>query len=160
MIPLTDKEISLYERCHICKGSFCYDKNKESEYNLYHKVRDHCHYNGKFRGAALNISNLRYKEPKKIPIVFHNGSTYDYHFMIKQSAEDFKGQFECLGKNTEKYITFSVPIKKDDNSKKITYKLNFIDSYRFMQSKLSDLVDNLSEINKKRMLEMHGKKAN
>ena len=57
-----------------------------------------------------------------------------------------KGQFECLGENTEKYITFSVPIKKDDNSKKITYKLKFVDSYRFMQSKLSDLVDNLSGI--------------
>ena len=33
--------------------------------------------------------------------------------------------------------------------KKITYELKFIDSYRFMQSKLSDLVDNLSEINNK-----------
>ena len=61
-----------------------------------------------------------------------------------------KGQFECLGENTEKYITFSVPIKKEhDNGKISTYKLKFIDSYRFMQSKLSDLVDNLSEINKK-----------
>ena len=79
---------------------------------------------------------------------------------MKELAEEFKGQFECLGENTEKYITFSVPIKKDDNSKKITYKLNFIDSYRFMQSKLSDLLDNLSEINKKRMPEMHGKKTN
>ena len=92
---------------------------------------------------------LRYKVHKKIPLVLHNGSTYDYHFIIKQLAEDFKGQFECLGENTEKYITFSVPIKEDDNSKKITYKLKFIDSYRFMQSKLSDLVENLSEINKK-----------
>ena len=54
-----------------------------------------------------------------------------------------------LRENTEKYITFSVPVKKDDNSEKITYKLKFIDSYRFMQSKLSDLADNLSEINKK-----------
>ena len=88
--------------------------------------------------------------PKKIPIVFHNGSTYNYHFVIKKLAEEFKGEFECLGENTEKYITFSVPLKKEnDNSKKITYKLKFIDSYRFMQSKLSDLVDNLSEINKK-----------
>ena len=50
--------------------------------------------------------------------MFHNGSTYDYHFIIKQLAEDFKGQFECLGENTEKYITFSIPIKKDDNSEK------------------------------------------
>ena len=43
-------------------------------------------------------------------------------------------------------------------SKKITYKLKFIDSYRFMPSKLSDLVDNLSEINKKKMSGMHEKK--
>ena len=52
--------------------------------------------------------------------------------MIKKLAEDFKGQFECLGGNTEKYITFSVRIKKDDGSKKFTFKLKFIDSCRFM----------------------------
>ena len=45
-----------------------------------------------------------------------------------------------------KYITFSVLIKKDDNSKKNPCKLKFIYSYRFMQSKLSDFVDNLSQI--------------
>ena len=125
MTSLKDKEVTLYESqkvCHICKEKFCYDKNKKSEYALYHKVRDHCHYTGKFRGAAHNIFNLRYKVPKKNLIVFHNGSRYDYHFITKQLAEDFKGQFECLGENTEKYITFSVPIKKevanDDNSKK------------------------------------------
>ena len=33
--------------------------------------------------------------------------------------------------------------------KKITYKLKFIDSYRFMPTPLSNLADNLSEINKK-----------
>ena len=48
----------------------------------------------------------------KIPIEFHNGSIHDYHFIIKQFTEDFKGQFECLGKNTKKYVTFSVPLKK------------------------------------------------
>ena len=92
---------------------------------------------------------FKIQNTKEIPVVFHNGFTYDYHFIIKQLAKEFDGQFECLGENTEKYITFSVPIKEDDNSKKITYKLKFIDSYRFMQSKLSDLVDNLPEINKK-----------
>ena len=79
---------------------------------LYHKVRDHCHYTGKFRGAAHNICNLRYNVPKKIPIVFHNGSTYDYHFVIKKLAEEFKGEFEYLGKNKEKYVTFSVLLIK------------------------------------------------
>ena len=150
MIPLTNKEIKSYEKqkvCYICEKTFCDDKNKKSEYNLYHKVRDHCHYTGKFRGAAHNIFNLRYNIPKKIPIVFHNGSTYDYHFIIKKLAEEFEGEFECLGENTEKCITFSVPLKKEnDNGKKITYKLKFIDSYRFMSTSLSNLVDNLSGV--------------
>ena len=55
-------------------------------------------------------------------MVFHNDSTYDYNFIIKDLAEEFEGQFECLGENTEKYISFSVPIKKQhDNGKSITY---------------------------------------
>ena len=143
MIPLTDEETKSYEKqkvCYICRKELITDKKDKKVFKLYHKVRDHCHYTGKFRGAAHNICNLRYNIPKKIPIVFHNGSTYDYHFIIKKLAEDFKGQFECLGENTEKYITFSIY-----NSKKITYKLTFIDSYRFMRTKLSDLVNNLSE---------------
>ena len=61
--------------------------------------------------------------------------------------KEFEGNFECLGKNTEKYITFSVPIKKKIENKdlEITYKIKFIDSYRFMASSLSKLADNLSE---------------
>ena len=94
------------------------------------------------------------KIPKEIPVVFHNGSTYDYHFIIKELAEEFAGEFECSGENTEKYVTFSVSIKKeiakidrDGNDKvmKISYKIKFIDSFRFMSSSLSNLADNLSE---------------
>ena len=90
---------------------------------------------------------MRYKIPKEIPVVFHNGSTYDYHFIIKELVKEFEGNFESLGENTEKYITFSVPIKKKTDNKdlEITYKIKFIDSYRFMSSSLSKLVDNLSE---------------
>ena len=77
-----------------------------------HKVRDHCHYTGKYRGAAHSNCNLNYKIPKEIPVVFHNGSTYDYNFITKQLAREFKDYFHSLGENTEKYITFSVQIKK------------------------------------------------
>ena len=70
--------------------------------------------------------------------------------MIKELTEEFKSQFEYLGENREKYIAFSLSIKKEhNNDKPITYKLKFIDTCRFMQSKLSNLVDNLSEINNK-----------
>ena len=49
-------------------------------------------------------------------------------------VKEFEGNFECLGENTEKYITFSAPIKKKIENKniEITYKKKFIDSYRFM----------------------------
>ena len=65
--------------------------------------------------------------PKRIPIVFHNQSNCDYHFTIKELAEEFKNQFTCLGENTEKYITFTVTIEKevtriDKNREKITKK--------------------------------------
>ena len=140
IIPLTNKETKSYEKqkvCRICKEKFCDDNNKK-------KVRHHCHYTRKFRGAAHSGCNFRYKLPKEIPIVFHNGSTYDYHFTTKKLAEEFESEFESLGENTEKYITFSVPLKKEnDNDKKITYKLKFIDSYRFLSTSLSNLVDNL-----------------
>ena len=65
---------------------------------------------------------------------------------MKELPRKFEGQFECLRENTEKYITFSLPVKKKlDNDKTITYKLKFIDSFRFMSNLLSSLVDNLSE---------------
>ena len=136
--------------CYICKKEFNNNdttKSSSLERKKQQKVRDHCHYTGKYRGAAHNICNLRYKIPKEIPVVFHNGSTYDYHFIIKELVEEFEGNCECLGENTEKYITFSVPIKKKIENKdlEITYKIKFIDSYRFMSSSLSKLVDNLSE---------------
>ena len=116
----------------------------------YHKVRYHCHYTGKFSGAAHSIRNLRYKTPNEIPIVFLNGSTYDYHFIINKLAKEFDGQLECLGENTEKYITFSVPISKElDNRKTILCKLKFTESFRFMSTSISILDDNLSEIYQK-----------
>ena len=153
MIPLTKKEEKKHNKrkfCHICKKRFSTDDSNKK----YHKVKDHCHYTGKYRGPAHDICNLRYKVPKEIPVVFHNDSTYDYHLIIKGLAEEFEGELECLGENREKYITFSVPIKKgitkkdkDGNDKitKISYKIKFIDSFRFISTSLSNLVDNLSE---------------
>ena len=131
MIPLTTKEKIYHNKqkiCYVCKKEF--NNNDKKNY----KVRDHCHYTDKYKGAAHNICNLRYKVPKEIPIVFHNGSTYDYHFIIKKLVKEFEGNFESLGENTEKYITFSVPIKKKIENKdlEITYKIKFMDSYSFM----------------------------
>ena len=115
MIPQTDKETRFYEEqkvYHICKKEFCYDENKENEFKLYPKVRDHCYYTRKFRRAAHSICNLSYKIPKEIPVVIHNSSTYDCHFIIKELSEEFKGQFKCLRENTENILLFQYQLKK------------------------------------------------
>ena len=121
------------EKNATCQKEFCYDKNEKMKFKLYQKVRDHCNCTGKFRGAAHSIYNLNHKAPQEIPVKISNGSKYDYHFIIKELTEEFKGQFECLGENKEKCISFSVPIKKwHDNDKTITYKKKFIDTCIFM----------------------------
>ena len=154
MISLTKKEAKNHNKqkvCHICRKGF----NTDDSNKKYHKVKDHCHYTGKYRGAAHDICNLRYKIPNESPVVFHNGSTYYYHFIIKELEEEFEVDFECLGENnSKKYITFSVSIKKEITKKykggndkiiKISYKIKFNDSFRSMSTSLSNLVSDLSE---------------
>ena len=101
-----------------------------------------------------SICNLNYSVPKKIPIVFHNGSNYDYHIVIKELAEKFKKHLTCLRETTWKYITFPVPIEKEvtrigkngeEIINNISYVLQFIDSARFMASSLSNLANYLSD---------------
>ena len=143
MIPLIDEENKSLKQqiCYICKKEFGTDDDNEK----YHKFRDHCHYTGKYRGAAHSIFNLRYKTPKEITVVFHNGSTY--HFIIKELAKEFEGQFEC-----REIYYLSVPIKKElDNGKTTTCKLKFTNNFRFTLTLLSKLVDSLSEIYGKKM---------
>ena len=79
----------------------------------------HC----RFRRAAHSICNLRYKIPKDNPVVLHNGSTYDYHYIINKLEKEFYDHLECLGENPGKNITFSEPVSKElDNGKTITYR--------------------------------------
>ena len=107
MIQLTKEEKRSYKKqgaCHICQKEFCYDKNDEN-YTNSKKVKDHCHYKGKFRGAAHSKCNLNYKVPKDIPIITRNAN-FDTHFIINQLADEIKGGLNCIGENMEKYITF------------------------------------------------------
>ena len=87
--------------CHICKEKFEKEYLKDEKCC---KPRDHCYYTGEYchytreyRGALHNICNLKYTAPKKILKCFICGSNYDYHFIIKESAEELKEQFTCLG---------------------------------------------------------------
>ena len=98
MISLTKKENKFYkkqEECHIWNERFCIDKDDEN-YKNKRKVKDHCHYTGKFRRAAHSKYNLNYKVPKDIQIIIHNAS-YNTHFIINQLGEEFKCEINCIG---------------------------------------------------------------
>ena len=94
--------------CYICKKQFSADDNNKK----HHKVRDHCHYTGKYRGAADDICNLRYKIPQEITVVFHNRSTYDYHVIIKELAEVLHNFFSANQKKKKKIRMAIVRLQK------------------------------------------------
>ena len=126
---LTKEQQESYKNAKICY--ICQEKleNKYSKDKKYRKIRDHCHYTGEYRGAVHSVCNLKDIVPKRIPIDFHNGSNYDYLFVIKELGEKFKKQFICLEESTEKYITFTVPIKKevtkpDKNGEEVTKNIS------------------------------------
>ena len=113
MITLTNEKNKYYEEeeaCHICEEDFCVNEDYEN-YKDKKKVKDHWHYTETFRGPAHSICNSNYKVPKNIPVAIHNAS-YNTHFIINQLAKEFKSKLDCIGENMEKYITFSITIKK------------------------------------------------
>ena len=92
------REHEAAEKCHICLREFNEPRNR--------KVRDHCHYTGLHRGAAHNNSNLKYKIPDHIPILFHNFSGYDAYLFIKELGRKFnKDDIGVTAENKEKYIS-------------------------------------------------------
>ena len=136
-------------KCWICKGEFD-DTADEKGYKKNEKVKDHCHYTGRFRGAAHDSCNLKYKKPKFIPVVFHNLSGYDSHLFIKNLGYT-DGNIDCIPNNEEKYISFTKNTvtgsytNKEGKTKPIKHKIRFIDSFKFMSTSLDSLVNNLPD---------------
>ena len=118
--------------------------------NIQDRVRDHCHYTGRYRGAAHNICNLKYSKPNNISVFFHNLTGYDSHLFIKK-LNTTMGNIDCIPNNEENYISFSKTIKtgeyknKNGETKDKYFKIVFKDSLKFMASSLEALVNNLPE---------------
>ena len=73
-LKLTYAEQKLFDEakiCHICSKELQNDK-----------VRDHCHFTGKYRGAAHRNCNLQCKKPLVLPVIFHNLEGYDAHLLL------------------------------------------------------------------------------
>ena len=111
------------------------------------KVIDHDHYTGIYRGVAHSIRNLRYETQREIPFVIHNGSNYDFHLLITELAKEFRSEMRCIPDDKGKYISFSIPIRKEKEDAKFTmHNLRFIASAGFMAGSLVTDVNKLSEL--------------
>lgn len=138
-LALTQEEQASFEAsnvCHICDHPFLDPDNVEvgkKKMNRKTKCRDHDHITGKYRGPAHNACNLNYNcDNYMIPVIFHNGKGYDFHFIIKNLSEDGKKRrLTITAANAEKFMSFKLG------------SLKFIDSYAFLSSSLSTLVTNV-----------------
>ena len=141
--------------CHICE-----EELEETDDENYKIVRDHCHLTGKFRGAAHNMCNLKYRLPKFYPVIFHNLSGYDSHLFIKNLGKS-EGKIDCIPCNEEKYISFTKEIlvdkfiNKEGEEKEVKRKIRFIDSFKFMAASLDSLVKNLPKESFKNLTEFY-----
>ena len=138
--PEEEEQFKQASDCWIC----------HKKLNLEDRVRDHCHYTGRYRGAAHNICNLKYSKPNNISVFFHNLTGYDSHLFIKKLGVT-AGAIDCIPNNEENYISFSKTIKtgeyknKNGEMKNKYFKIVFKDSLKFMASSLEALVNNLPE---------------
>ena len=103
--------------CHICSKTCIY------------KVRDHCHETGKYRGPACNICNLRYKQQKFIPVIFHNGSGYDFNLLYS----------ELFKQNNDKRKVDNIPLAAGMSKTFSIVCLKFSDSHNFLAMPLDQL---------------------
>ena len=148
LTPAEEKDFQSAQWCHICKKELLVCKKTGEIF----KVRDHCDFTGKYRGAAHNQCNLNCRKPLILPVIFHHLQGYDSHIFIKQLAK-ISGELSCIPSTEEKYISFSKKIKVGEHiSRKngkivpIKFEFRFIDSFKLLQTSLANLVSNLQPI--------------
>lgn len=139
--------------CHICSEKFVFEFPVDIAVGE-RKVRDHSHLTGEFRGAAHSKCNLKFQDSRIIPVVFHNLSCYDSHFIIRKLMSTFAGDINIIPNDDQHYIAFTKNV--DDTARKCgsgflnrtLIKFRFIDSYRFLDASLDSLAQALPSANK------------
>ena len=165
MFPLTDKEWKTFREakvCWLCRKEF-------GDGNL-RKVRDHCHFSGKFRGAAHSLCNFKFQRPKFTPVFFHNLQNYDAHLFVRALGTlDEVLSVACIPNNEEKYISFSLKFELKTERKEVAegewkefvvrHKIRFLDSFKFTLAGLSSLVENLPKEELKETVKFFGDRS-
>ena len=126
-------------RCWICNNVFVEDD----------KVRDHCHYTGKYRGPAHSKCNLALKKDKTVPVGFHNGTKYDFHLLVRELGR-VNGYIRTIARNSEQYISVEKAVRISETTvtdktgkpliKKNTWYIRLVDTLGFLQASLANCV--------------------
>ena len=103
--------------CHICSKT------------CINKVRDH--ETGKYRGPACKMCNLRYKQQNFIPVIFHNGSGYDFNLLYS----------ELFKQNNDKRKVDNIPLAAGKSKMFSIGCLKFLDSYNFLSMPLDQMAE-------------------
>lgn len=155
-IGITEEQEAKWQEatnCYIC----------HKQIPLEEKVRDHCHITGLYRGPACSKCNLHYNTSGfKIPVIFHNGKGYDFHFLLKDYIPHPCLSLPTPTKKNNKELTedekklikqqnaekIEVIAENSEKFKTIKYKnLSFMDSYQFISHSISDLTNTLLKSN-------------
>ena len=93
------------------------------------KVKDPCHETGKYRGPACRICDLRYKQQNFIPVIFDNGSGYDFNLLYS----------ELFKQNNDKRKVDNIPLAAGKSMMFSIGCLKFLDSYNFQAMPLDQM---------------------
>ena len=132
-IDMTDENKADFKNathCFICGDKFRMNYKSAKEAEKYKKVRDHCHFTGKYRGCAHSVCNLNFcNRHFKVPVFFHNMKNYDGLLFI-QNAEKLsnKNKIDVISQNSEQFINIGFE------------SLSVKDSFGFLTASLDKLV--------------------
>ena len=120
-----DKKYS--SNMNIPEKQFIQAKTKPSEYleeNYDVVVRDHCHWTGKFRGAAHQHCNIMYRKTYNLPCLFQKFTGYDSHHIF-QNISSLEKAPTVVAKSLEKFTAMNIgPIRIQDSLQFLNYSLD------------------------------------
>lgn len=141
-LTMTDEDMAKHKSCFKCNLCKC-------DVDIHSRVRDHDHLTGKFRQTLCNKCNLSLVRPKYVPVFLHNLSNYDAHFIVTELDYN-SNRINVIPNSEEKFISFSKYISNK-------FSIRFVDTFRFMATRLSTLATNLvtPDLKKFRETEKH-----
>jgi len=101
---------------------------------------------GAYRGPAHQSCNVNFQDSRTIPVILHNLTGYEMHFLVEDIRTSFDGQVELLALNMEKYIPITKHLPDRLHKGQTAIRIRFIDSFRLVSFNISPNCTYLIEV--------------